>query len=127
MSFEEALEIHLNAVKHKDLETFVKTLVSDGKLSIILPNGSTLSKLQEIIDFHKNWFADPDWSLDLKPVESWHTESTGAAIFNATYNDLDAKGKPYSLNYIVTLVFIKKDDQWLLVHDQNTMLADITS
>ena len=127
MSFDEVLKSHLDAVKNRDLETFSKTLATDDKLTIILPNGSTMRGINEIVDFHRNWFADNDWTLDLEPVHSWHSESAGCAMFNVTYNDLDSTGNPYQLFYLLTLVFIKQDGQWLLVHDQNTMLPSAKS
>ena len=127
MSFDEALENHLNAVRNRDLETFSKTLATDDKLTIILPNGSIMRGVNEIVDFHRNWFTDNDWALDLEPVHSWHSESTGCAIFKVIYNDVDATGTPYQLFYLLSLVFINQDGQWLLVHDQNTLLPNSKS
>lgn len=127
MSFDESLENHLNAVRNRDLEAFRDTLSGDDKITIILPNGSTLRGINEIVDFHRNWFADKDWTLDLEPVQSWHSENTGCAIFEVSYNDLDATGNPYQLFYLLSLVFINQDGQWLLIHDQNTMLTSSRS
>ena len=41
-------------------------------------------------------------------------------VHGVTYDDLDAEGRPYSMTYVLTLVFARVDGSWLLLHDQNT-------
>ncbi|MEM7030063.1 MAG: nuclear transport factor 2 family protein [Chloroflexota bacterium] len=122
MTFEDTLQEHLSAIENRDLEAFMSTIANDGTLTIILPNGTILDDYQKIIDFHKGWFDDPDWSLALTPIRQWQSDQVGMAIFNVIYHDLDAEGNPYQLAYILSLIFAKQGQGWLLVHDQNTML-----
>lgn len=124
MSFSATLQKHLTAVANRDLPTFTSTLATDGNLTLIMPNGTVMQGADAIIDFHRDWFSDPDWSLELEPINQWERENVGTAIYNVTYSDLDPDGNPYHLRYVLTLVFMKQSDEWLLVHDQNTMLPN---
>ncbi|MDJ0757056.1 MAG: hypothetical protein QNJ45_26225 [Ardenticatenaceae bacterium] len=124
MTFSKTLTVHLDAIQNRDLETFTGTLAADGKLTIILPNGSFMNQFEEIVEFHRQWFADPDWSLILEEISRWQTEHVGSVVYRVIYNDLDPDGKPYHLRYLLNLTFIYQEGRWLLVHDQNTMLSD---
>ena len=125
MTFSETLDMHINALINRDLETFQKTLVPDDRLSVILPNGSRLAGFNDIIHFHKTWFSDPDWSLELKLLSNWSNQRKGCATFQVNYADIDPTGKAYQLRYLLSLIFINENENWLLVLDQNTILPEV--
>lgn len=119
MSFEEAVSAHLDTVRNRDLAGFKETI--DDSVTVILPNGDLLSGREEVESFHADWFDDPDWKMTTKIVSSQSDEDTGIQIHEVTYDDLDGEGEPYSMSYVLSLSFRRKDGRWLLVHDQNTL------
>lgn len=123
MSIEQALEFHLNSVKNRNLDAFASTLVQDDRLTLIMPNGNALFGYDAIIDFHKNWFADPDWTLQTTLLKLLPADTSATALLEVTYRDLDASGQPYQLSYLLSLTFIQQDGEWRLLFDQNTLTS----
>jgi uncharacterized protein (TIGR02246 family) len=121
MQFTEALHHHLTTIGRRDLDAYLATVHDD--VSLIMPNGRLLAGRDEVAAFHREWFGDPDWSWELDLRHTTTTAGTGVATFTVAYHDLDAKGEPYDLSYLLTLVFARDGDRWLLLHDQNTPLA----
>lgn len=118
MEFTEAVERHLAAVTARDLDTYLTTVHED--VSVVLPNGTLVEGRAAVGEFHREWFADPDWSWRLSPTRTATAGDTGVALFTVDYDDLDRDGKPYTVCYLLSLAFARVDGTWLLVHDQNT-------
>ena len=119
MEFAEAVERHLAAVRERDLDGFLATVHDD--VSVVLVNGRLVEGREAVAAFHRDWFADPDWSWSLSPVRLRTAGDTGVALFAVDYRDLDGNGQPYELRYLLSLSFARQDGgAWLLLHDQNT-------
>ncbi|GAA3018478.1 nuclear transport factor 2 family protein [Streptosporangium longisporum] len=118
MKFDEALALHLKAIDERDLDGYLETVHQDATL--ILPNGTLLTGKDEIAKFHREWFADQDWSMSSETVRVSETGDSAFALLAVAYNDVDPEGAPYRKTYHLTLVFARSDGRWLLVHDQNT-------
>jgi uncharacterized protein (TIGR02246 family) len=118
MDFPTAVNLQLAAIGRRDLDAYLTTVHPD--VSLIMPNGTLLLGLEEVAKFHREWFGDPDWSWELDLRHTATTGDTGVAIFAVEYHDLDGEGRPYDLSYLLTLVFVRAGEQWLLLHDQNT-------
>jgi hypothetical protein len=41
-------------------------------------------------------------------------------LLSVRYDDIDPEGRPLQLNYHLSLLFVRTDGRWLLLHDQNT-------
>lgn len=122
MTFEQTLARHFKAVQERDLETFLDTVAQDGSLKMILPNGNLLDSYEEIVELHEDWFADTDWQLQAEPVTQYETADMGTALFLINYQDVDEMGQPVEFEYFLNLIFAKRDNKWVLIHDQNTII-----
>jgi uncharacterized protein (TIGR02246 family) len=118
VDFPQALKQHLATIEARDLAAYLATVSDD--VSLILPNGRLLQGRDAIGDFHREWFADPDWSWQLTPEHTATANSTATAIFTVDYHDRDQHGEPYTTRYLMSLTFANTDNGWLLLHDQNT-------
>lgn len=123
MDFKEVLEIHLRAVKDKDLDIFATT-ISQGDVTLIMPNGALISGREDFIEFHKDWFSDEDWALNYEILKIEEGEEISFALLKVDYKDIDSKGNEYSLNYYLTLLFKKSEGKWGLIYDQNTLFTN---
>lgn len=121
MTFQETLQLHLQAIQTRDLPAFVATLTTAPTLTLLLPNGRFFEQREQVVDFMRNWFADPDWRMTGEVLRTVETGDMGLALLFVTYDDLDAQGQPYQLRYYLTLVFVQEAGHWALVHDQNTL------
>lgn len=122
MSFEQALERHLRAVRDHDLDTFLATIANDGSLTMILPNGNLLDNYDEIVELHQEWFADSEWQMTTELITKTETAEMGTALLLVNYEDVDADGQPVQFQYFLNLIFAQRNGKWLLIHDQNTII-----
>ena len=120
-NFKHALDLHLQSITDRDISTFSEFLHPAQNSIIILPNGHMIEGYEDIINFHKGWFKDLDWRMDVKIIDTFTTQSIGYALLDIIYHDLDENGKPYELKYFLSLLFNRIDDKWILVRDQNTL------
>ncbi|MEV0583179.1 nuclear transport factor 2 family protein [Nonomuraea sp. NPDC050310] len=120
MSAEQTLQAHLAALTARDLAAFTATLHEE--VVVVLPNGSRLEGRQAVTDFHRDWFADLDWTQELTPLSVIETAGTLVATYEADYCDVDAQGAPIHARNVLSLVFTHGPDGWSLLHDQNTRL-----
>ncbi|HEY1015382.1 MAG TPA: nuclear transport factor 2 family protein [Herpetosiphonaceae bacterium] len=123
MDFRSALDTHLAALRSRDLAGFLATVANDDEVSLVMPNGALVRGFSGVTDLHQAWFADPDWTLDAEILRTLETGEMALALLLVDYRDLDAEGRPYQKRYYLSLVFAKRDDRWLLVHDQNTFTS----
>jgi len=42
-------------------------------------------------------------------------------LLDVDYTDLDQQGNKVALSYYLNLTFKRVDEEWLLIHDQNTI------
>ena len=120
MDFDAALQSHLDAIRRRDLEAFAATVHED--VTVVLPNGTLLCGRDEVVGFHREWFGSGTWRMDLTPERRMSAGETEVSIFLADYHDVDAEGVAFHRRRWLTLVFVRPGDEWLLLHDTNTVV-----
>jgi uncharacterized protein (TIGR02246 family) len=119
MEFAEVVDLHLAAIAQRELDGYLATVHDD--VALITPTGKLLAGRDEVAAFHQDWFNDPDWRWELAVLRLTVVGDTGVAVLSVDYHDLDSDGVPYSMSYVLSLVFIRSAGDWLLLHDQNTL------
>lgn len=122
ISFEEGLQLHLNALINKDIAKFEPTV--DDSVVCILPDGDTIITKPEFIEFHKNWFSKKNWELNYTILKTNSVGNFGYAWLQYQYIEKDDRGEvleAYNNNYL-SLLFKRSENGWQLVHDQNTII-----
>lgn len=122
MTFEQTLQRHLTAVQNRDIDTLLKTIANDGTLTLIMPNGSLWQDYDEIAELHQEWFSDPDWQMTTELLSTRESAEMASALLLVNYTDVDEEGDPVEFQYYLHLLFAKRGADWLVIHDQNTML-----
>jgi ketosteroid isomerase-like protein len=113
-----AIERHLETITGRDLDGYTATLHDD--VVVILPTGTTLVGKAAVTDFHRDFFADPDWIQDLTERTTTVGEHIARALYEAEYRDVDPNGDPIQTRFLVAFVFTRVGAEWLLLHDQCT-------
>lgn len=113
-----AIDRHLEAIAARDLDGYAATLHDD--VVLVLPTGTTFVGKAAVVDFHREFFADEDWTQILAEKNRTVGEHIASALFEADYTDVDPAGEPVHERYLVGLVFTRVDEEWLLLHDQCT-------
>ncbi|MFI6522667.1 YybH family protein [Spirillospora sp. NPDC050679] len=112
---------HLTAIGKRDLTAYSATLRDE--VEVILPNGSRLSGRRGVEDFHREFFADTEWTQDVTELSLRVTGGTAVAVYEADYRG-SAEGRPVRKRFLLTLVFVDDGSGWALLHDQCTPLPD---
>lgn len=119
MTFEETLKIHLQAVENRDFDALVSTLPEEGgETVLILPQGSFDKSRDNFVASHKEWFADPGWKQEFEVINIIETPEMAVATIKYVYTE----GNGDVWNAFLGLVFQRINEQWVLVHDQNTRI-----
>jgi hypothetical protein len=123
-NFETTLNAHLKAIGTRDWDAFERTLTKTDRLTLIMPNGRYSDDTPTFKRQMKSWLADKDWNWRYEILGATCVAETGIAVLRVGYDDLDEKGKNYKLNYLLSLTFVREQNEWRLVHDQNTMIPN---
>jgi len=120
--FIEALREHIASVEAKDFRRMIKTIPSDGDLTLVLPDGKKFTTAEEFRELHEPWFNQPEWSIKFQVLFTDVASEYGIAVCEATHrkpgeNDVELVHKMH-----VTYAFKKIDDNWNMVMDHASTL-----
>lgn len=114
VDFREAVGRHLLAIEKRDLAALAATVAPD-KLLLITAEGRLVRSSAEFLELHRGWFATQGWTLHAKPVAFIESAQLGVAVFDLDYREAGKRRES-----VLTLIFERRDDRWLMVFDQNT-------
>lgn len=120
MKFDEMVQEIFNAIKHRDLDKLFSIASFDDDVVMIVPNGAFIKGRSAVANLHAAWFADPEWKMEMKLLRSIETPEMGFALIQVDYKDANISSRSYNSEQYLSLVFVKRDDKWFLVHDQTT-------
>jgi uncharacterized protein (TIGR02246 family) len=114
MSFLEAFEEHVDAIRLRDIDRFAATLAQDD-VRFIGGDGRIIDGRENVIAAHRDWFMDESWTFD--PEILWtREESTAAwALTRVTYGERESERQ-----FLLLFLFVQEQGEWRLVYDQNT-------
>ena len=123
MTFRETLDKHLAAIQNRDLDALIATL-PDNELVLIMADGKVVRTVREFVEAHRGWFAMPTWELKTEPVHIFETADIGVAVLRLDYSDLKPDHSRLHEHSVLTLIFARRNDHWMMVHDQNTPVRE---
>lgn len=124
MEFSSALDTYFEALRERDLDALANLLAESDELTVILPNGLQMRGYDEVSEFHRTWFGDPEWQMNVELLHIIETDAMAQSLHMVEYDDLDASGTPYHLHYFLSLTFLQVQGQWRLIHDQCTLVHE---
>ena len=125
-SFITTMTKHLNAVTNRDLLSLRSTLSPKGNMQLILPQTEIIKSVDAFMDYHKEWFATPDWAFETKIISSNVKPELGMAIVEIVYHEPMRDGKPYFNRMTVSYVLEKIDGQWYVIKDHASSVEKST-
>ena len=114
LSFRDTLAQHLQAIRDRDLDALAATVAPDD-LVLVTAEGRLKRSAREFLDAHRDWFAMKGWTLEASVETIQETPAMGVAVLRLLYSEPGV-----SQASLLTLIFEKRGDRWLLVLDQNT-------
>ncbi|MEP2935368.1 MAG: nuclear transport factor 2 family protein [Gilvibacter sp.] len=116
-NFTAVLQKHLDAVTNKDLMTLESTMSPDGQMELIQPSSETVYGVEGFMEFHREWFAVPDWTFTTKILSKDVGETIGVATTEILYQEPERNGKPYFNRMNVSYTLQKIDGNWYIIKD----------
>ena len=123
MTFRETLDKHLTAIQNRDLDALIATLPDD-ELVLVMSDGKVVRTVRDFVDAHRGWFAMPDWELTTDPIHILESADIGVAVLRLDYSDLKPDHSRFHEHSVLTLIFARRNDRWVMVHDQNTPVRE---
>lgn len=125
-SFITTMKKHLDAVTNRDLITLRSTLSPNGEMQLILPQTEIMKSVDAFMDYHKEWFATPDWTFETKIVSTHVKSDLGMAIVEIVYREPMRDGKPYFNRMTVSYVLEKISGKWYVIKDHASSVQKST-
>lgn len=120
--FKLILDRHLKSISGKDLRGMEET-VSDSVV-LIFPDGELLKSKKKFMEFHINWFKDPNWEMKTQVIQLREDARLAYAFVQYQLtNYTEAHQIKSKSNTYLLLIFEKQKEGWKLIHDQNTKIA----
>ena len=119
-AFDRVLEKQIAAITARDLDALLETVTTGDDLLLIFPNGGMTRTRTEYVDFHREWFADPNWTMPFEPISKQVEGSYGHALYRVRFDADGPDGPAPAGQSLVSLGFRLENGEWRLVHDQNT-------
>lgn len=118
MTFPEALDDHFAAIATRDIERFAATISGDIDTRVIAPDGGAIVGREAIVEAHRGWFATGGWTFSPHVLFARESDGLGFALLEVDYVEDGAARR-----FLLSIVFLREDDTWRLLFDQNTPLA----
>lgn len=123
MPFADAVQSYFSALEKRDFLGIAALFDDDAQTTVVMPGGALVVGYPAIMDLHRDWFCDPDWSMEHEMVSMREMGTLGLALAKIVYHDVNERGEPYTISYYLHLTFCCRDGHWKVVHDQNTLIA----
>ncbi|WP_273567628.1 YybH family protein [Maribacter halichondriae] len=124
--FLDVMQTHLDAVTNRDLEILRSTLSPKGNMQLILPSEEIIDKVEGFMDYHKEWFAQTDWTFETKILNTAVGETMGMAITEVVYREPERDGKPYFNRMIISYDLQKIEGRWYIIKDHASSVEKST-
>lgn len=125
-AFTAVMQTHLDAVSNRDLVRLQETMSPNGNMLLIVPGSEIIDSVDGFMDYHKEWFAMPDWTFETKILNTEVGEDLGMAITEIVYREPERDGVPYFNRMIVSYVLQKIDGKWYVIKDHASSVEKST-
>ncbi len=108
---------HFSAVENKDLEALKLTMSPKGNMELIQPGIEIINSVDGFLEFHKNFFSIPNWTIKFKLISKNVGTRIGVVTSEVIYKEPERNGKPYSNKLVVTYTLEKIENVWYIIKD----------
>lgn len=122
----QVMQRHLDAVTNRDLNVLEQTLTPEGTMQLLLPATELKQGNKAFMDYHKEWFAIPDWTFKTRIVNSDIGTDMGSIIVEIIYGEPLRDGKPYFNRMQISYVLKKIDGKWYVTKDHASSIEKST-
>ena len=121
LSLMATFKAYLNCVKSRDFDNLKNYLTTEDTLPFVDGGGNLKITMTDYLSSQKNWFLDPNWTYrsEIRSIQEF--ENTGIIIDETTITSTK-DGESSDFNMLVTYVFQRKNNTWLMVTDVCTAI-----
>lgn len=126
LDFVSTMQKHMDAVTNKDLETLASTLPPHGEMQLILEGQEIIESVDGFMDFHKEWFALPNWTFETEIKKSVIGDKMGLSLVEIVYREPERDGKPYFNRMMVSYDLQLIEGKWYIIKDHASSIEKST-
>ncbi len=116
----------MDAVTNRDLVSLKETMAPNGQMQLILPKTEIIDGVEGFMEYHKEWFKDPDWTFETKILNIEIGQDVGMAITEIVYRVPNRKPEAYFNRMIVSYDLMKIDGNWYIIKDHASSIEKST-
>lgn len=110
----------LNALEQKNISVLMESV--DDTLTTIFPDGEIMYSKEKFRTFNEAWFKK-DWKITTEIVNTDLKNDFAYSIIKYKYVKFNPDKSERSASHIyLLLIFKKRNEQWILVHNQHTKI-----
>lgn len=125
MTLDESLQRHLRAIAARDLDGLAATIAADDVV-LVTADGEVCEGRDAFLERHRGWFASPTWLLETRTLHVRAAGDLATVLLALRYRDRPPDGAPVDERSVLSLVFRRDGDRWLMVQDQNTPVRRVS-
>jgi ketosteroid isomerase-like protein len=119
VSFTDALDEHLAAIRARDLRRLAATVSARG-VRLVTAQGEVSTDPGRFLALHADWFRATTWSIATRLLHAQVGTDVATCLLALEYRDDPPDGVPVREVSVLGLTFALEDGRWVLVQDQNT-------
>ena len=119
MTLVASLRRHLDAIAARDLDALAATVAADDVV-VVTADGEVYRGRDAFLDRHRAWFAHTSWTLDADVLHVREAEPLAMVLLALRYRDQRPGEAAIDERSVLSLVFRRDGERWLMVADQNT-------
>ncbi len=116
-TIDDVFKEYCEAVKASDIERLFATVTQGDEFTFITAGGRRIDGREGYYDFHTEWFAEKDWTIEFELEKTVQQENWGYAVAIFRYAAKTPEGEDYSFDSHFTLFFTKENGRWAAVAD----------
>ena len=109
----------LDAMSRRDLAGLEQALARTVQPEIVYYWGEKVSGRDAILEWHREWFAEPGWTLETRPIEHLLVDRWLATV-TATVRYRKSATRQFLI--MISYALVKERDEWKIARIQQTLL-----
>ncbi len=122
--FSAVFETFLESVAQKNYKIFCAFFLKREPFRFISANGDEITDAYEFIENHRSWFESEAGYFKYTILDIHSTGELGVGTLRAEFKHEDNHQNAIHFDLYISCMFKRLENQWILIHDQNTLLKD---
>jgi ketosteroid isomerase-like protein len=118
MSFEQALQTHLRAIRERNVPAPAETIADD--LTLVMSDGTLVRTAERFLSLHGDWFQSRTLTIETNVIRMVESPEMAMILLPLDFRNDPSGAPPVRESSYLTLMFARQGGRWVMSHDQIT-------